>query len=190
MKKLVFIVGLLALFLTLVKQVEAVCSKSLSSLCPINKLVNCVPGLTAICCETDTACTAYKKNAVIPQQKEDAAARMVELCEYAGDNKGACELCFKKDPAEAWTAIGCIPTSPSGFIEKFLSTGVGIAGGIAFLLILFAGFQMMTSAGNPEKLNAGKELMTSAISGLVLIVFSIFLLRLIGVTILQLPEFE
>lgn len=87
------------------------------------------------------------------------------------------------------TAIGCIPTDPQGFIAKFLGFAVGIAGGVAFLLILFGGLQILTSAGNPEKMNAGKELVTAAISGLLLIVFSVFLLRLIGYSILGIPGF-
>jgi hypothetical protein len=62
-----------------------------------------------------------------------------------------------------------------------------MGGGVAFLLILFSGFQTMMSAGNPEKLHEAKELMTAAISGLLLIIFSVFLLKLVGVDILQIP---
>lgn len=87
------------------------------------------------------------------------------------------------------TAIGCISTDPAGFIGTFLKFGVGIAGGIAFLLILFGGFQIITSAGNPEQLNAGKELISSAIAGLLLIIFSILLLKIIGYNILGIPDF-
>jgi uncharacterized protein (DUF2345 family) len=53
-------------------------------------------------------------------------------------------------------------------------------------MILAAGFQILTSSGDPKKLSAGQELLTSAVSGLILIVFSIFALRLIGVNILGL----
>ncbi len=87
------------------------------------------------------------------------------------------------------TALGCIPTEPSAFIGKLLTVGIGLAGGIAFLLILFGGFQIMTSAGNPEQLNAGRELVSSAIAGLLLIIFSVFILRSIGVDILGIPGF-
>lgn len=96
---------------------------------------------------------------------------------------------FCPDGTSINTAIGCIPTDPQGFITKFLGFGVGVGGGIAFLLILFGGLQIMTSAGNPEKLNAGKELVSAAISGLLLIIFSLFLLRLIGYNILGIPGF-
>ena len=51
-------------------------------------------------------------------------------------------------------------------------------------MMLFAGFQIMTSAGNPDRLRAGQELLTSAIAGLILLVFSVFILRVIGIDIL------
>lgn len=60
-------------------------------------------------------------------------------------------------------------------------------GGIALVLIAVAGFNIMTAAGDPQKLNGGRELLTAAVSGLVLIIFSVFILRLIGVQILQIP---
>ena len=98
-----------------------------------------------------------------------------------------CTSCLKS--AGAWTSIGCIPTEPKAFISKFLNFGIGIAGGISFLLILFGGFSILTSAGNPERLNAGRELLTSAIAGLLLVIFSLFLLQLIGYRILSIPGF-
>lgn len=102
--------------------------------------------------------------------------------------KGDCITCFNK--GDVYTALGCLPGSTGGFIEYFIRFAIGIGGGIAFLLILFAGFQTMTSTGNPEKLHAAKELLGSAISGLLLIIFSVFLLRLIGVDILGIPGFS
>jgi len=84
------------------------------------------------------------------------------------------------------TAIGCIDfRSPNEFVNNILRLAIGLAGGIAMLLIIFGGIQILTSAGNPEKIQAGKELITSAIAGLTLIVFSVFILRIIGVEILD-----
>lgn len=97
---------------------------------------------------------------------------------------------FCPDGVSIDTAIGCIPIQNTNeFIGFILKWAIGIGGGIAFLLIIFAGFQIMTSAGNPERLQAGRELLTSAIAGLILLVFSVFILRIIGVDILKLPGF-
>jgi hypothetical protein len=83
------------------------------------------------------------------------------------------------------TAIGCIPIEDTNSLLGFiLKWAIGIGGGIAFLLILVAGFQIMTSTGDPKRLQAGKELLTSAIAGLILLIFSVFILRIIGVDIL------
>ena len=89
------------------------------------------------------------------------------------------------------TAIGCIPilSTKEEFLSFVLKWAVGIGGGIAFLLIIYAGFMIMTSAGNPERLKAGQELLTSAISGLILLIFSVVILKIIGVDILGLNQF-
>jgi Na+(H+)/acetate symporter ActP len=88
------------------------------------------------------------------------------------------------------TAIGQIdPTNLQGFVQQLLNLAFGVAGGIAFLLMLFGVFQVMTSAGNPERMKSGSELITSALTGLLFIVFSIFILKLIGITVLDIPGF-
>lgn len=102
---------------------------------------------------------------------------------------GGLQFCTTNGSQGIQTALGCISTDPSKFIGSLLTIGIGLAGGIAFLLILFGGFQILTSAGNPEQLNAGKELVSSAIAGLLLIIFSIFILKVIGVNILGIPGF-
>lgn len=88
------------------------------------------------------------------------------------------------------SAIGCIPVEDTtAFVSFILGWAIGIGGGIAFLLIIYAGFMIMTSSGNPERLKAGQELLTSAIAGLIMLIFSVFILNLIGVRILQIPGF-
>lgn len=97
----------------------------------------------------------------------------------------------KCSKTEIDTAIGCINAlgDQNLFLGQILQWAVGIGGGIAFLLIVYAGFMVMTAAGNPERLKAGQELLTSAISGLILLIFSIFILRFIGIDILGLDNF-
>ena len=84
------------------------------------------------------------------------------------------------------TAIGCIPTEPQAFVSTFITWAIGIAGGVALLLMLFSAFGILTSAGDPEKLKASQERLTSAIIGLLFIIFSVFLLRIIGTPIMEL----
>jgi len=92
------------------------------------------------------------------------------------------------------TAIGCVPfsndTTTSDLVGFILRWAIGVGGGIAFLLILYAGFQIMTSSGDPNRLKGGQELLTAAISGLIMLLFSVVLLRIIGVDILKIPGFS
>ena len=89
------------------------------------------------------------------------------------------------------TALGCISTSvetgSNSFFTSVIKIAVGLGGGLALILMLFGVFIITTSAGIPDKLKEGQEIITSAISGLIFIILSIFLLRLIGVDILGLP---
>lgn len=119
----------------------------------------------------------------------DAEADFKGICKYAGANSGDCMQCIT-DHLGIWTAIGCIPATQTALFQKIFSVGISIAGGIAFLLILFGGFQILMSAGNPEKLNEGRELVSAAIAGLLLIIFSVFLLKIIGYEILRIPGFS
>ena len=50
------------------------------------------------------------------------------------------------------TAIGCIGVEyPSSFVGTIMRFAIGIAGGIAFLLMIVGVFLILTSSGNPEK---------------------------------------
>ncbi len=98
-----------------------------------------------------------------------------------------CLLSIFKTPAYALpTVLGNIDTTPEGLAGWVLSKGIGLAGGTAFLLMLFGGFKFLTSAGDPNKLQEATDVIMSAIAGLLMILFSVFLLRLIGVSILGL----
>lgn len=86
---------------------------------------------------------------------------------------------------EISTAIGCVPyNNINTFAGFFLRWGLGFAGGVGMLFTIYASFLIMTSQGDPKRLQSGKELLMSAVSGIILIVFSVFILRLLGVNIL------
>ena len=66
---------------------------------------------------------------------------------------------------------------------------LGLAGGIALILIMVSGYRFMVSSGNPEATKAATEQLTSAIVGLLFIIFSFVILQVIGVDILRIPGF-
>lgn len=88
------------------------------------------------------------------------------------------------------TAIGPISTDPGGVVSSIMSILLSFAGVVAIFLIIGAGYQMMTSQGNPEKVKEARERLTSAIVGLLFLIFSVAILQIIGITILQIPGFN
>lgn len=89
------------------------------------------------------------------------------------------------------TAIGCVPTDNlQEFLKFVLKYAFFASGGIIAMLIISTGYTLMTSQGNPEKLQAAKENIVALFSGLVLIAFSLTLLQIIGADILNLPSFR
>lgn len=87
------------------------------------------------------------------------------------------------------TAFGEINTDPASFLTRIFAILLAISGGIALLLIIKAGYQLMVSTGNPEKVNAGRDQLIAAIVGLLFIIFSFVILQVIGVDILGIPGF-
>lgn len=205
-------IGLITLFigfLLFTRQTQAACvspSGPNFDQCPAGKYcyVNSDWGISSLwCCDTPQQCTQQQTTGGsdttgtgtgnLPSgnsgNNKPADSKVADVCGYVDATKqGSCRGCMANGQ-QVWTAIGCIPTTPQGIFNKFFTLGIGMAGGIAFLLILFGGFQVLTSTGNPEQLNAGRELIGSAITGLLLVIFSVFILRLIGYNILGLPGF-
>jgi hypothetical protein len=81
----------------------------------------------------------------------------------------------------------CFPYDANGIASKLIQIIFGIAGGIAFLLMVYGFIMVATSSGDEKKLQAAKETITSAIVGLLVSIFALFLFRLIVVNILQIP---
>ena len=88
-----------------------------------------------------------------------------------------------------WTGIGCIKVSEGSFIQSLMSIGLGIAGGFALLCIIYSAFVIQTSQGNTERVKRGRDMLTACITGLLIIIFSLFILKFIGYDILRLPGF-
>jgi len=58
--------------------------------------------------------------------------------------------------------------------------GVGLAAMLAAIMIMIGGFLWLASAGSPERVKTGKELIIGALSGLVLALFSYLILNTIN----------
>ncbi len=117
-----------------------------------------------------------------------------ELCKQIADadQKAKCDSCFERGEGSEggiWTAVGCIKRDPKGIVQSVLQIGLGISGGVALLMILSAAFLFSTSQGDVKRTTEARELMSSAVIGLLFIIFSITILQFIGVTIFHIPGF-
>jgi hypothetical protein len=83
-----------------------------------------------------------------------------------------------------YTGIGCINTTFNGFIGQALRFGFGLTGIFMSGNIIFASFQIQMGKGDPKLIQTAQGRITSAIYGILLIIFAIFFLEFIGVKIL------
>lgn len=98
-----------------------------------------------------------------------------------------CRKCFAA--GGVWTAVGCIPSDPESIIHTIIRIGLMLGGGIVLVMILVGAFMLSVSKGDPKKTQEAKELITSAIVGLLFIIFSVTILQFIGVSVIRIPGF-
>lgn len=111
--------------------------------------------------------------------------------------RGACVIAGVKDTftcigGSCETAVGTVPVGPdlNGFLTFALRLAFFASGGVILLMIISTGYTIITSSGDPEKLQAARENIIALFSGLALIAFSLVLLQTIGADILGIPGFK
>ncbi|QQG44513.1 MAG: hypothetical protein HYW86_01180 [Candidatus Roizmanbacteria bacterium] len=155
----------------------------------ITKTNGCIKGIPSTENPADPNCICSDANS-------SSLKSISYLCEkiVSPDEKKQCKACIiggtANTKAGIWTAIGCVRGDLSSFIQDtVLSWGLRLAGLIALLCIIYSAFRLQVSRGNPEAIKKAQEMLTSCIMGLLLIIFSVFILRIIGVDILRIPGF-
>ena len=100
-------------------------------------------------------------------------------------------ICNDKNTASAGTDVGssafCQDHSttnpilaPGGVLNKVTNIVTAIAGFIAVIMIIVAGFQMITSSGNPEKISNARNVIIYASIGLIVVVLARVIILFIG----------
>ncbi len=114
--------------------------------------------------------------------------KLGKLCKYIENTneKAACESCVLN--GGYFSALGCIYFQPQKFVVvNLFGWGLSLAGIFAFLCIIYSAIEIQLSRGNPEKIKSAKDRITACVVGLLVIFFSVFILRLVGVNILNIP---
>jgi len=93
----------------------------------------------------------------------------------------------KTDPATAKNKLdnplGEDMDSPQKLIGRIINSVLGIVGSLALLMFVFGGLTWMTSSGNPEKIQKGKNIIVWAAIGLVIVFFAYGITRVLIVGI-------
>lgn len=122
----------------------------------------------------------------------------------SGDNDGAAgcdlidvdseeaDLCFRcieqntedRDDGKVfvWNALGCWDVSLNGVVTRLFQIGVGIIGGVMILRFIQAAIMMQTD--NPEQIREAREIITSAIIALIVLLGAVVILRFLGINVL------
>jgi hypothetical protein len=117
---------------------------------------------------------------------------VLKMCKHyleSTDNKDveterlACVKCAQS--TGYWSSFGCIPLELGDLISKLiLNVGIGFGGFVAVMCVTLNAIRLQLSRGDSNKIQSVRENMTSCILGLILILFSVFILRMVDVTIL------
>jgi len=110
-------------------------------------------------------------------------------CKDALTNQKAGGGPLGKNPCEGGTcdtALGEIPTNPQALAAKILQIATGVGGGIALILMVIGSIKVLTSSGDQQKLSGGRDMIVAAIAGLLFLIFSVLILRFIGIQIIGL----
>lgn len=68
--------------------------------------------------------------------------------------------------------------SDADFVNWIIKISIPLGVTCAFVLLVYAGYMMVTSQGNPDKLQESREVITNAIIGFVIVILSVTLLYL------------
>lgn len=76
------------------------------------------------------------------------------------------------------------PNDPVGpYVQRIVNVAIPIAVIACFILLVYGGYLMSSSEGNPDKLQEAKSVITNAVIGLLVVLLSTVILLIIGNTI-------
>lgn len=125
----------------------------------------------------------------IPEEEEDEEGEEAQSTNQTNNlencnNDPTCEQCVGQ--GGIWIAIGCVDPSPVGILTRIVQTGIGVMGGVALVQLIYAG--IMYQSGVQERIAKARQSVMSTLIGLAVLVFSILILQVIGVNVLDITS--
>jgi len=94
----------------------------------------------------------------------------------------ACLDCLKGHASRVYSSLGCIDTEQNALIIRIMQIGIGIVGGIGIFRLMQAALLRQTA--DPAKIQESWDIISSVIIGLIILLGSIVILRVIGINVL------
>jgi hypothetical protein len=91
------------------------------------------------------------------------------------------------DPGYAFTVFGCVQTTSGGFTNFFINFATSVIAGLGFLGMLYGAVKVMLARGDPAALTEGKRYIYGSILSVLVVLFSVFIVKIVGGTILKIP---
>lgn len=95
-----------------------------------------------------------------------------------------CSQCIRESNGTWTEAFGCIVTTPEGIFTALIRVALGVMGGVALIRITYLG--IITAQSSDEgKIAEARKGVIATLAALAVVVFSVLILRIIGVNILN-----
>ena len=113
------------------------------------------------------------------------AISLAVICDGAENNLNLCYPSFGLEGEKITLSLG---TKLHEMVAWFYYFIIGIAGLSAFVMLVWGGFQYLSSAGNPAAIGDAKDKMKSALLGLLIILTAWLVLQVINPDLIILKE--
>lgn len=127
-------------------------------------------------CDTSVA-ENYRTEDLINNSVQDTLA----FLQADEQNQPLLQLC--REQGGLYIAIGCVDPTPIGIITGAIRISFGVLGGVALLQIILAGIAYQS--GQEARIQTARNRVFATLGGVALLVFSVLILRIIGVNVLD-----
>lgn len=97
------------------------------------------------------------------------------------ENKDLLKAC--RERGGIYIFVGCVDPTPLGFITGLIRITLGVVGGVALLQLIWVG--ILLQSGQEKQIAAARKNLFATLTGVAVLVFSILILRILGVNVLD-----
>ncbi len=126
--------------------------------------------------------TVVAARGINPSSPEQLTCNTITVSPGASPPIGRGPLVSGSNPCgvDCDTAFGILSTDPTSFTGSLINIAIGIAGGIALIIMVRGAIKILMASGDPQKIQDGRDLMVAAVAGLLFLIFSVLIIRFLG----------